>query len=404
MNRVEAMRGRFSKLIEKEVEYADPHEDRGLSVATVVAGVLIGSYFVAHQARATGFFTSTFGTPEMLLLYGTLLYMVVASALIIVGRKSLSRDLDLGGLFFSAFAIAWLLAVFPFEFAHFAGILPDPLRFLVQWISNDIARVLMVLGFVVQVSLAVYSAILRLSVYRARVRRVGPAGAREQSTDAPPGDGATGRSTSAGEARIVIRDYRPEDRDAAIGVLAASFQGFGPVDQVVGDDDKAPDRRRSMYEMALKEGTKQKVIVAERDGGIEGVLTYADRPDCIPSARDSLAAVRIAGPRLLILIRDFRTVGHAHPRTPHRHLLALGVRPEAQGQGIGGLLTAEHARRCDEAGLESYLETTRWADPAKRAQERLYERHGFAVAEVVPMSNDWSMVTMKRPAATTSGG
>lgn len=195
----------------------------------------------------------------------------------------------------------------------------------------------------------------------------------------------------------VVRDLRPEDREAAIGVLAASFQGFGPVDQVVGDDDKAQDRRRRMHEMALKDGAKQNVIVAERGGRIEGVLTYADRPDCIPSARDSLAAVRIAGPRLLTLIRDFREVGKAHPRTPHRHLLVLGVRPEAQGLGVGGLLMAEYARRCDEAGHESYLETTRWADPSRRAQERLYERHGFAVAEVVSMTDDWSMVSMKRP-------
>ena len=202
----------------------------------------------------------------------------------------------------------------------------------------------------------------------------------------------------------VVRDFRPEDRDAAIQVLAASFQGFGPLDQVVGDDDKAPDRRRRMYEMILKEGAMQHVIVAERDGRIDGVLTYADRPDCVPSARDSLAAVRIAGPRLLTLIRDFRKVGKAHPRTPHRHLPTLGVRPEAQGLGIGGLLMSEYARRCDEAGFEGYLETTRWADPSKRAQERLYERHGFVAAEVVPVTDDWSMVSMKRPAATTSVG
>jgi GNAT superfamily N-acetyltransferase len=202
----------------------------------------------------------------------------------------------------------------------------------------------------------------------------------------------------------VVRDFRPEDREAAIEVLAASFEGFGPLDQLVGDGDNAQDRRRSMLEMALKEGGKQDVIVAVRGGQIEGVLTYADRPDCIPRTRDSLAAVRIAGPRLLALIRDLRKVDRAHPRTPHRHLPVLGVRPEAQCRGIGGLLLAEYARRCDETGLEGYLETTRWADPSRRAQERLYERHGFAVAEVVPMTDDWSMVTMRRPAATTSSG
>jgi GNAT superfamily N-acetyltransferase len=206
------------------------------------------------------------------------------------------------------------------------------------------------------------------------------------------------------ELRAVVREFRPEDREAAIEVLAASFAGFGPLDQVAGDDDKAQDRRRRMYEMMLKEGAKQAAIVAERDGRIEGVLTYADRPDCIPGTRDSLAAAWIAGPRLVTLIRDFRKVGKAHPRTPHRHLPVLGVRPEAQGQGIGGLLMSEYVRRCDEAGLEGYLETTRWADPSRRAQERLYERHGFVVAEVVPMTDDWSMVSMKRPLATTSGG
>ena len=202
----------------------------------------------------------------------------------------------------------------------------------------------------------------------------------------------------------VVRDLRPEDREASIEVLAASFAGFGPLDQLVGDGDKAPGRRRSMVAMALKEGGKQDVIVAVRGGQIEGVLTYADRPDCIPGARDSVAAVRIAGPRSMALIRDFRKVDRAHPRTPHRHLPVLGVRPEAQGLGIGGLLMDEYVRRCDEAGFEGYLETVRWADPSRRAQERLYERHGFVVAEVVPMTDDWSMVSMKRPAATTSGG
>jgi GNAT superfamily N-acetyltransferase len=206
------------------------------------------------------------------------------------------------------------------------------------------------------------------------------------------------------ESRTEVRKFRPEDREAGIQVLTASFQGFGPVDEVVGDDDKAEGRRRKMYEMALREGARQNVIVAERDGRIEGVLTYVDWPDCSPGVRDSLAAVRLAGRRVLTLLRDFRVVDKAHPRSPHRHLPALGVRPEAQGQGVGGLLMGEYARRCDEAGLEGYLETVRWADPARRAQERLYERHGFAVDEVVPMTDDWSMVTMKRPTGEANHG
>jgi hypothetical protein len=165
-----ALKSGFSALVEREVEYADPHEDRGLSIAIVVVGVLMGLFFVAHQARSTGFFTGAFGGLEMLLLYGTLLYWIVTAALIIVGQKNLSRDLDLGGLFFAAIAVAWLLVAFPFDFAHVADASPDSLRFLVQWISNDIARVLMALSFIVHLGLAIYSAVLRVSVYRARAQ------------------------------------------------------------------------------------------------------------------------------------------------------------------------------------------------------------------------------------------
>jgi hypothetical protein len=166
-----AIRSGFSALVEKEARGADPYEDRGLSIALITAGVLIGSFLVAHQARSTGLFTASFGTTEMLLLYGTLLFWIVTSALIVVGKKDLSRDLDLGGLFFAAGAAAWLLVVLPFDFAHLADMWPASLGFLAQWISDDIARVLLVLSFVVHLGLAVFSATLRVSVYRTRARQ-----------------------------------------------------------------------------------------------------------------------------------------------------------------------------------------------------------------------------------------
>ncbi len=171
LDKTQADRSWFSRLVEKEVAYADPYEDRGLSIGIIVVAVLIGSHFVAHQARSTGFLTATFGTLETLLLYGTLLFWIATSALIVVGQKNRSRDLDLGGLFFAAGATAWLLVVFPFEFAHVGDMLPESLRFLVQWISNDIARALIVLSVIAHLGLAVGSAILRASVYRMRARQ-----------------------------------------------------------------------------------------------------------------------------------------------------------------------------------------------------------------------------------------
>jgi hypothetical protein len=113
-------------------------------------------YFVAHQTWSTGFFTPKFGTLEMIMLYGSLIVWIVIAALEGVGQRFLSRLFDVfGGLIFAAVGIAWLFVVFPFEFAYFADVLPDFFRFLLQWISNDIARVLMVLGIIVTLVLAV---------------------------------------------------------------------------------------------------------------------------------------------------------------------------------------------------------------------------------------------------------
>ena len=166
----------FYRQVEAELaglEEPIPYSERVVDIAIVVFSVLIGLYFVAHQTWSTGFFTATFGTLEMLMLYGSLIFWIVTSSLEgIFGRKNLSRLFDLfGGLIFFTVGIVWLFVVFPFEFAYFADVLPDFLRFLVQWISNDIVRVLMVLGIIVTLVMEVYSAILRVGVRKERARK-----------------------------------------------------------------------------------------------------------------------------------------------------------------------------------------------------------------------------------------
>ncbi len=144
-----------------------------MGIAIVVFSLLMMSYFALHQIRSTGFFTAAFGTSEMLLLYGLLLLGIVSASLeSVFSRRLLSRLFDVfGGLIFGAVFTVWLLVVFPFEFAYFADVLPDSLRFLVQWISNDIARVLMVLGIIVLLGAAVYCPIAYGFVGKKRSKR-----------------------------------------------------------------------------------------------------------------------------------------------------------------------------------------------------------------------------------------
>ena len=156
----EAVESWFSRA-KSEADKGIPDSERVVGIGIVVVSILMVLYFAAHQTWSTGFFTETFGTLEMIMLYGSLIFWIISSGLEgVLGQRLLSRLFDVfGGVIFVTIGLAWLLVVFPFEFAHFAEVLPDSLRFLVQWISNDIARVLMVLGIIVFAVAAVYSPI-----------------------------------------------------------------------------------------------------------------------------------------------------------------------------------------------------------------------------------------------------
>jgi hypothetical protein len=136
-----------------------PRNERVSGFVLFLAGVFLGLYFILHQVWSTGFFIAEFGILEMFLLYSSLVAWIITCSLEgVFGQGLLSRLFDVfGGIVFITISLTWLLVVFPFEFAYFADVLPDFLRFSVQWISNDIARGLMVIGIIVLVVAAVYS-------------------------------------------------------------------------------------------------------------------------------------------------------------------------------------------------------------------------------------------------------
>ena len=145
-----------------EADKGIPKNERIAGIGFFFAGsVFMVLYLAAHQIWSTGFFTAKFGTIEMFTLYGSWIAWIITSGLEgILGQRLLSRLFDaFGGIIFITVATAWLLVVFPFDFTYFANVLPHFLRFLVQWISNDIARLLMVLYTIVMGIAAVYAPI-----------------------------------------------------------------------------------------------------------------------------------------------------------------------------------------------------------------------------------------------------
>lgn len=122
---------------------------RSGEVISALIGLAIFAFFAYHQMMNTGFFTSSFGPWEMFAFYGSILFSLVpALARAAVGRRNPVRPYEAAiNLFFAAAAL-YLLGVFPFSFAHFSDALPVALRFVASWVSNDIAKVALVLMFV----------------------------------------------------------------------------------------------------------------------------------------------------------------------------------------------------------------------------------------------------------------
>lgn len=150
-----------------------PLNERVFGIAIVVFCVLMILFFGTHQMQTTGFFTSKFGALEMLLFYGFWIFWITTASLeAILSQRLISRIVDnFGGIIFATISIALLLVLFPFEFTHLADLLPESLKFLVQWISNDVARVIMVLLVIAHLAAAFYSPFAYKFVDKKRFKR-----------------------------------------------------------------------------------------------------------------------------------------------------------------------------------------------------------------------------------------
>ncbi len=126
---------------------------------------LIFLFFVDNQTDDTGFFTSEFGTTEMVLFYGSLLFGMVPPFLrILLGKRNQVRPVELIGNGFFIIAASYLLFVFPFDFGHLADLLPESLKFIFDWITNDIAMLLLSVVIPIVIAVSLWTAFLYIIV------------------------------------------------------------------------------------------------------------------------------------------------------------------------------------------------------------------------------------------------
>jgi hypothetical protein len=134
---------------------------RSGEVFGVIVSFLVLLFFIENQVKATGFFTSGFGPAEEALFYGTWLVGVAVSlARAAVGRRNPVRPFDaLYGALLVVTALIFL-RVFPFDFSHFPDLLPSVVRPAFFWLTNPVARIVLVLGAIGGFASMLYNAVV----------------------------------------------------------------------------------------------------------------------------------------------------------------------------------------------------------------------------------------------------
>lgn len=134
-------------------------------VVTIIIMALLASFFAYHQITPTGFFTGQFGPFEMLCLYGPIaLSLAAPTARALTGQRNPGRPLEVVTNVCMVLAALWFLRVFPFDFTHLADALPPALRFTLDWITNDVGRIILVLQVIVGSLVAVVTLLKFISV------------------------------------------------------------------------------------------------------------------------------------------------------------------------------------------------------------------------------------------------
>ncbi len=141
--------------------------ERISSLFGVFVSIVVIIYFYGHYSGNTGFFTSSFTSADAVLFFGaSVLGLLPQLTRSVLGRRNVTRLLEV--LTEAVFLIAsiWFLATFPFDMSHLADLLPNGWHFLLTWISADLVKVVLVIAiaamlFVIPYTLLLYQAVKR---------------------------------------------------------------------------------------------------------------------------------------------------------------------------------------------------------------------------------------------------
>lgn len=181
-----------------------------------------------------------------------------------------------------------------------------------------------------------------------------------------------------------VRAAREAEKDDVAAILHAAFIDEPGLNCWLRQDHAKERARARFFGAVVRDAVhpRRALWVAEAEGRQLGAAIWLAPGD---KAYDLTPWQQIAFAPLMLSVAGFGGMKRAfaiadmletrHPKVPHAHLAYLGVRPEAQGAGVGSALLKATLAALDGRRETAYLETTTARNVA------LYQRHGFEVTD-----------------------
>ncbi len=202
-------------------------------------------------------------------------------------------------------------------------------------------------------------------------------------------------------AKIEVRNLQPSDRPAFVELMAAAFQHDPLFEKAFGipnNPDAVTTFLSFMFDMTRVMGAKPRG--AWRDDQLRGC--YLMEPPTQGKIANFARMIMVMIRFLPVAVKlPWRTVRFLNiymrktraeaPKTPHSYLTMIGVRPGAQGQGIGRHLLQDAIDRGSDIAL----------DTEANENVGLYEHWGFSLSRSIDVSGITAhcMVRRQEPVA-----
>ena len=187
-----------------------------------------------------------------------------------------------------------------------------------------------------------------------------------------------------------VRAATRNDAPAIVATLAHAFDRDPAFNYGIRDDDKRARAQQLAWSTLFARFIRYELSFVVNEG--QGVALWCKHTQVVETWWRELmllpAYIRCCGlDRTPRVITAFERMKAKHPKPAHLYLFALGVAPEAQGQGLGSRLLAHTLESCDRTQMPAYLEAT---TPVNKA---LYLRHGFEVTCEFPLGDGGPSLT-----------